>query len=118
MKDVPYKGESSCFLLLWSEASLLQAVSGVVPCSILKVRDVKLRDEQFVLDLAELVTVIDDKLSYIFDARCNVDAFLPFCVHSICLFYGLAIDSVGIDGYNVTCNFSEKLLHDSYVLNM
>ena len=115
MKDVPNESESSCFLLLWSEASLLQAVSGVVPCSILKVRDVKLRDEQFVLDLAELVSVVDDKLSHILDAGCNVDAFLPFCVYSICLFHGLAIDPVGIDGYDVTCNFSEKLLHDSYV---
>ena len=101
MKDMPYKGESSRFLLFWSEASLLQSVSGVVPCSILEVRDVELRDEQLVLDLTELVPIIDDKLPDILDAGRYVDALLPFCVYSICLLHGLAIDSVSIDGYKV-----------------
>ena len=102
MKDVPYEGKPSDFLLFRSEASLLQAVSGVIPCTILKVADVELRDEQAVLHLTELVPIVDDKLSYIFDARCNVDTLLPYCVYSICFFHSLTIDAVCIDGHYVT----------------
>ena len=68
MKDMPYEGKSSYFLLFRRETSLLQAVSGIIPSTILEVADVKLRNEQAVLHLTELVTIINNKLSYILDA--------------------------------------------------
>ena len=118
MKDVANERQSSDLLLLRGQPVLLSPICSIIPGSVLKVADVELRNEEPVLHLTELVPVVDDKLSDVLDAGRHVDAFFSLSVNLIRFLDCLAINAVCIDGYDVTCQFSEKLLHNTIVLDM
>lgn len=117
MQHVVDEGEPSCLLLLVGESVLTASVGRMVPRSALEVADVVLRDEQAMLHLAELVAVVDDQLPHILDAGCDVDHLSPFLVYLVGLLHRLAVDSVRVYRYDITCDSSEKLLH-IYVVYM
>ena len=102
MKDVANKCQSSDLLLGLSKTILLQSVCSVVPGSVFEMTDVELRDEEFAFHLAELVSVIDDKLSHVLDAGGNIDALLSYGMNPVSLFDCLSVNAVCVDGYNVT----------------
>ena len=112
VKDMTNERQSSDLLLLRRESVLLASVRCVIPGTFLEVADVVFRNEEFVLHLTELVSVVDNKLSHVFDAGGDIDALLSLCVNSVGLSDGLAINAVCIEGHDVTCQFSEKLFHD------
>lgn len=105
------ESEPSCFLLCFGKAVLSSSVGRMVPRSAPEVADVEFRNEEAMLHLAELVTVVDDQLPHILDAGCDVDHLSPLFVYLVCLLYRLAVDSVRVYRYDIACDSSEKLLH-------